>query len=76
MAGTNGTAADDKCSAALLMLRRRAAAHEVPFARWVAVVQILGHLCRPPLAPASARLYVGFVLGRRALNSRLYSSFR
>ncbi|KAL8448312.1 hypothetical protein Emed_003842 [Eimeria media] len=38
--------------------------------------QILGWLCRPPLPPASARLYVGFVLSRRALNARIYSSFR
>ncbi|KAL8433062.1 hypothetical protein Efla_006261 [Eimeria flavescens] len=37
---------------------------------------ILGWLCRPPLPPASARLYVGFVLSRRALNSRIYNSFR
>ncbi|OEH73726.1 hypothetical protein cyc_00686 [Cyclospora cayetanensis] len=38
--------------------------------------KILGALCKPPLSPESSRLYVGFVLSRRALNARIFSSFR
>lgn len=40
------------------------------------IFQILGCLCMPPLASSSARLFLGFVLSRRSLNSRIFSSFR